>query len=112
MRSCAQKTPWVNVDGKTDRQTYVRTETCTPKSPMLKQVRQLQETETPRDAKPPLPHINAYNNYVPLCLVGLAGLTLYIYFNWGSNSADNKSAKPVNLPPGNLPPATRTADRM
>ena len=37
VRSCAHKTPRVNVDGKTDAG---RTETCTPKSPMLKQVRQ------------------------------------------------------------------------
>ena len=35
-RSCAHKTPRVNVDGWTNG----RTETCTPKSPMLKQVRQ------------------------------------------------------------------------
>ena len=43
-RSCAHKTPMVNVDGWTDGQTYgwtnKRTETCMPKSPMLKQVRQ------------------------------------------------------------------------
>ena len=38
-RSCAHKTPRVNVDGWTNR----RTETCTPKSPMLKQVRQKKE---------------------------------------------------------------------
>ena len=39
-RSCAHKTPRVNVDGQTDGRMNKRTETCRPKSPMLKQVRQ------------------------------------------------------------------------
>ena len=39
-RSCAHKTPRVNADGWTDRWMAKRTETCTPKSPMLKQVQQ------------------------------------------------------------------------
>ena len=40
MKSCAHKTPRVNVDGWTNRRTNEWTETCMPKSPMLKQVRQ------------------------------------------------------------------------
>ena len=39
-RSCAHKTPRVNVDGGTEGRTDKRTETFTLKSPMLKQVRQ------------------------------------------------------------------------
>ena len=48
-RSCAHKTPMVNVDGRTDERTDGQTETCTPKSPMLKQVRQTYRLEPRHD---------------------------------------------------------------